>query len=154
MYFFRPPSYEELMQHSLSERTTENRQICSIHDTKLDRYNPTSVQSNVACNCHLSSRNLSNSNDNASTAIQIDPLESSSSFPARISRALKRNNGPKELPLIDGVKNLETDEGPQSSGSIVIDGSEKDIIDDDTEPPPCYSELFEKPLTPSNPKIT
>ena len=58
-----------------------------------------------------------------------------------------------ELPLIDGVKNLETVDEQLSSGPAVNDRAEKDAIDDDTEPPPCYSELFEKPLSPSNPKI-
>ena len=142
------------MQHSSNERTAENRPICSIHDNKSEHYNSTCVQSNVACNCHFSTRNPSNSNDFASTAIQIDPREPSLSFPARISRALRRSHGPNELPLIDGVKCQETVEGQQSSGSVVDNRAEKDIFDDDSEPPPCYSELFEKPLTPSHPKMT
>ena len=162
LYFYRPPSYEELMLHRSTEQSTENRNKRSTHINDLGDFNPDYLKSNKHFNCHNSSNTPSIQNSGAqrnrnernmqfhadSTSIQMDAPDSSTSFPLQNNSA--ENRSPNQFPLIDGIQNLHVDGGQQRLFSIEhSDSAQTNFDDDDAEPPPCYSELFEKPLSPS-----
>ena len=157
------------MKDTSNVQAVRNGNVCSIHHKKSNQQNPSNIRNNTACNCHISINNPTapdnrerrygdenngqsptcwNSNVLPSTSIQID-----SNLTSLSSSACNRsthNNAPNELPLIDGVKRLYVGGGPQMPVSRTNIEEGKDNIDDDSEPPPCYSELFEKPLSPSS----
>ena len=165
LYFYRPPSYEELMQHRSTEQSTENRNKRSTHINELGDLNSDHVKPNIHLNCHNSSNAPSIQNSGGqrncnerdisfhtdSTLIQMDALDSSTSFPLHNSSA--ENHSPNQFPLIDGIQNLHAEGGQQSLFSREQSDSKQKIDDDDDEPPPCYSELFEKPSFPSTSNI-
>ena len=150
------------MQHRSTEQSSENRNKRSTHVNNLGNPNSDHVKPNIHFNCHSSSNapNIQNSggqrNSNErdisfhadSTSIQMDAPDSSTSFPLQNNSAEHRS--PNQFPLIDGIQNLHVDGGQQRLFSIEhSDSAQTNFDDDDAEPPPCYSELFEKPLSPS-----
>ena len=162
LYFYRPPSYEELMKHRSAAQSTENRNIRSTHINELGDANSDYLKSNKHFNCHNSSNtpSIQNSGEQRnrnerdlpfhaySTSIQLDTHDLSTSFPLQNDSA--ENRSPKQFPLINGIQNLHVDGGQQRLFSIEhSDSVQTKFDDDDAEPPPCYSELFEKPLSPS-----
>ena len=112
----------------------------------------------IKSNCHNSAnfprtRNigeLRNENErdvsfpDCSTSIQMEAQNVSTNFVTQNSPT--ENNPPNELPLIDGIQSLHSDGRQQR---LFTCEQNENCIDDEAEPPTCYSELFEKPLSPS-----
>ena len=55
LYFYRPPSYEELMKHRSTAQSTANRNIRSTHINEIGVINSDYLKLNKHFNCHNSS---------------------------------------------------------------------------------------------------
>lgn len=160
------------MKDRLNVQTVTNGNHCSIHNPKSDHQNPSYSRNNTPCNCDIPTSNTSvpdnremryvnernsqsptcrNSYVLPSTSIPIDSISTSLNNSA--CNSSNQNNTRNELPLIDGVKRLNVGRGHQTTVYRMNFEEEKGHIDDDSEPPPCYSELFEKPFNPSGSNI-
>ena len=157
-----PPKYEDVVHHKSLDLTVPNSNACSIQNG-ISVHNATSVPPQ-SCVCHRPISNYEvvrsergqcssqeNNHSNATHNLLCAPSTSTQdqrgnrSTPSPSCHGCAGTHISHELPLIESVTKLHVVDGQSPRGAGLSKTYGEEDLDDEMEPPPSYSELFEKP---------